>query len=502
MAKFHEVLRMEQVVTESKGTRILNHAKLNLFRGEIAGLIGVNYSGKTTLAGGFTGHFPYTRGSTLLEDQPVCVTSIEQARKLGIFCVRPQSSLIGGLSVAENIFLTPESGKGFLLRRKRANRRARDLLDAIGLPVSEEASVHSLTLFQRVKVEVCKAILNSAKVIVFDTVASALPQSSLPQFQALCGRLREQGMAILLVEARIQLLTALCDRLFILREGRTVGVLQRQDFDSDKIVSLMIGHAPGGAEPLPEPAGAPQEVLLELQGIRRPPALKDLSLSLYRHEVLGALNVDKLSGATLERLLSGLLQPQGGRILLEGRSIRLKGPHDALDHGIAILPEEDGMIDDLNLAENMLLAAMRTTSRPRPLLNRPELRYLENELLGEYLHSVANQVSGDDPLPDGWLFRKKVAFCRALATSPKLMVLTNPTQRIDFHSRQVIYEDILSLKRQQVAALVISSNVDELVSVCDRIAVVQNGLLHHTFTVQEGQKDAIRREYGSFLKTF
>gem|GEM_PF-1271992 len=498
MDRFNEILRMEQIVTDSKETRILDNAKLNLFEGEVAGLVGVNYSGKTTLTGAVTGLFPCTAGKIIYLENPIRITSIEQARKLGIYYIQPVSSLIAGLTVAENILLTPEKNKGILTRRKHTNQKARELLDALGVDISEEAAVETLSHYNRIVVEVCKALLNDARIIIMDNVVSALSQHSLGRFQKLLELLRARNTGILLVEARIKKLTPFCDRLFILREGRTVGVLKREEFDDGKIVSLMIGYALSDDEEAGAEAESPAtQKLLELRKVRYRDTLKNISFAIYRNEILGVLNVNKHSGKAIEQLLLGIAQPDGGSILIEGASVRLDGPHDALARGIAVVPEDDLLLPDFSLGDNIVLSAAKTTSRG-VLLNMSELRYLKDELISQYMGR--DELLNGELIPDGWLYQKKMSFCRALAASPKLMVLSNPTQRIDFLSRQVIFEDILSLKKQRITALVISTSVNELMDVCDRIVVVQNGQVLDTFVVCDEQLEKIRMKYGSYLK--
>lgn len=499
MHQFHEILRMEKIVTESMGTRILDNAKFNLFKGEIVGLVGVNYSGKTSLMGGITGHFPYTSGITLLDDASVKVTSIDQARSLGVYQIQTSSSLVNSLTVAENIFLMPEKRHSLFTNKKQTNLKARRLLDEMELNIPVDHDVVELSFYSRVSVEVSKAILNKAKIIVFDNVASAIPSALIERFQLLLYRLQQMGISVVLVEARVQLLTNLCERLFILRDGRTVGTLKRSEFDVDKIVSLMIGHVIRNVELLPEENDTSKEILLELNKIHFGNLLRGLTIAIHRHEVLGILSANKDSGLAVEQLLSGREEPDRGEIVLNGENVSIHGPHEALDLGITIVPEDDNILSDLSLSENVLLAALRTTGK-KLLLNQSELRYLNDELLGEYCNVGNISIHGDEPAPHGWLVRKKIAFCRALASSPNLMVLSNPTQRIDFYSRQEIYEDILSLKKQHVSVLLISSNIDELTSVCDRIAVVQNGRLASTFMVDESKKELICIRYGNYIR--
>lgn len=498
---FKEILRMERITTYLGGTRILDNAKLNLFEKEVIGIVGVNYSGKTTLAGGISGVFPYTSGQTFLNEKQVKITSMEEAREKGVFYIQPRFSLINDFTIAENIFLLKEKGGNFLIKRKELEERTTEYLKLMNLLLTQDRLIQELSYKNKIIVEICKALVNDAKIIIFDSIFGGLSEEAEELFCYILELLKSLHVSVMLIESRLKPLKPFCNRLFVIRSGRTVGILGKNEIEDNKVISLMIGNKVDDDEEIVSISEkSSNKVLLEVEKVYYKNVLKNLSFSIYKNEILGILNVNKNSGRAIEKILTGLDFFESGSIRMNGKELYFQSTEESLKHGITIVTEEDNIFEDLSLAENITISALKKNSNILGIMNTSELKFIKNELISEFLRKGSNDHWDDESLRKGWLTQKKIAFCRALAPGPKLMILMHPTQRIDIVSKQEIYEDIVYLKKQNISVLIISSDVNELVSICERIVVVKNGKALDDLQVNEGRKDKILKKYGKYLR--
>ncbi|MFW6015771.1 MAG: ATP-binding cassette domain-containing protein [bacterium] len=500
---YKEILRMEQIVTYIGDAKILNNAKLNLFDKEIIGIVGVNYSGKSNLVGGITGLFPYTSGRTFYYEKPVRIASMEEAQEKGIFYIQPKSALIDKFTITENVFLKKEKGEGFISNKNQLEGRTTELLKMFNLSISQDMLAEELSYRNKIVIEICKAIVRDAKVIVLDSVIGGISEESEDYLFNIFSILKALHISVIIVESRLKPLKAFCNRLFVLRQGRTVGILKKEEFDDNKIITLMTGHKINDKENEMNSDGIKdsnnKELLLSFENVFYNNILKNISFSIYKNEILGILNVNKNSGRAIEKILTGLDTVTKGSIIIDDKKVAFKNTEEALENGITIVPEKDNIFQELSLEENITLSSLKMNSNKLGVINKSELKYINDELITEFL-SKGSKFFWTNNIPEGWLMHKKISFCRALAPTPKLMILMNPTQKIDIVYKKEIYEDIFFLKENNISVLIISSDINELVSVCERLLVIKNGKVIDSISLNEEIKYNILNKYGKYLR--
>lgn len=498
----HEILRMENIITYAGGIRLVDHAKLNLFRGEIIGIVGLNYSGKTALLGGINGLLPYSRGITYFQENQVVITSVREANQKGIFYIDPKFNLIPGCTIAENMYLKDNESKSLFYHARECRQRAAAVLREMKLDISPQELVENLSYWDKILIAICKAVANQASIIIFDCILSAVAKSRGRRFGQLFQMLQDKNISIILVEPVLKTLRPYCDRLFVMRQGSTVGEFEAAEINEDKVIALMLGHPieAGAVSVQPSPTSSGQDEILAFSGVSYNDVLKDLNLHIYRYEITGVLNLNRYSSAAIEALLSGNARPDCGRIYLNGRPVRLKDTRAAVVQGIGVVGEIECLCDEMTLEENILISAVTKYRRRFGFLKKHDFKYIRDQVVAEYITGNNHSIAGEE-LPQGWLMRKKVAFCRALAAEPELMVLVNPTQYIDQVSRREFYRDIISLKKKKISVLLVSADIEEIIAVCDRMIVVQGGRATESLQIDEKNIADIIKRYGQYIKS-
>ena len=500
MIMIKELLRMEEISYSTDGKNILKGARLNLFQDEVIGIIGVNHSGKTSLVGGLAGMFYHGEGRVYLEEQPIQITSIEQARSKGIFYLQKKSSLITEFSIMEN-FLLAAQGTKVLRNKKEMERNCRDAIELLGVQADIYEQVGKLSFKNRILTEIAKAVAYDVKILIFDNVLNSLSVTALEEFVSIFEMLKSLHISIILVDTGIKYLKSYCNRLFVMRGGQTVAVLSEKEIEENLVVSLMLGHRlKEEKETPPQNIQVSSKVMLEFKKVSYGKILSQLNFEVHENERAGILNINKNSGRAIENLFMGKIQPDSGAITFCGSEVHYTSTEQAHQRGMVTVPEQDIIFPELSLEENIAFSALKKNSNSFAVMNQHELRYIVRELIETYIRGGKGVYISDRPVPDSRLMRKKIVFCRALATNPKLMVLINPTQNIDVISKNKIYEDITTLKKKGITSLVISSDVQELLTLCERIIVINKGKEEKSITVDEYTREKLLYTYGKYLK--
>lgn len=497
-----EILRMEHITTYREGVKILDHAKMNLFQNEVLGIAGLNYSGKSALLGGINGYLPYEEGTTYYYEEKVQIRTVAEAREKGIFYIRPKSNSIPGFTVAENMFLKEQGNHSIFCNNRRYRKECRAILEKMGVTLSPDAIVGELTDSERLLAEICYAVANKVKILILDGVLSAMPKNHSSTLFHIFDVLRNNDISIILAEPGFGLLKLYCDRLLILRKGSAAGELMADELEENKVVSYMIGHSVGASEPhIANERNTYNNAVLSFENVYAEQTLKGVSFDVYQNEITGILNFNKNSGAVIGGLLSGNQKPESGQIIWNGEKLVLQNTKDAIKKRIAVVEEQDNLCDTVSLQDNIIMSAIVRGGGRFGFVRQRSYKYMKDEVMNDYFGRRYDAIdTGGEALPEGWFWRKKAALCRALAAEPKLLVMVNPTQYIDMVSKKEIYEDMLSLKKKCISVLVVSADIEEIVYVCDRMIVVQNGRVAEDIEIDKENLKHIVDKYGEFLK--
>jgi ABC-type sugar transport system, ATPase component len=492
-----ELLRMEHITTYHNDDKVLDNAKFNLFYGEIVGIVGLNNAGKSTLMGGITGLFPCSFGRIFFEEELIYINSIKEARAKGIYYIQQNTSLIKDLTVIENIFLTKEKDNSIFINKKRFDENTRYILRLFGLDNLKNTLVIELDQFTMLYVEICKAIVNKAKILIFDEIINELNNNELNKISQLFEKLILEDISIVLIEQYIKDILPLCRRLFIMREGRTVGIINHEEFAINRIISLMIGNVISEIEEhyYQNQNFSETEIASSFEIIRYDQKIHKLSFNVKKNETLGILDLDNSYKDRVLDALAGENNILYTKLLINGKVFT-----NTKDSKISVLLDKNNFIPEWTIENNIILPALEAQSNFLGIMNKRELKYIFNELIEEFFLKENEIYIQNKLIPINILIEKKIAICRGLSVQPNLMVFVNPRKHLDIISQEVIFRDIASIKKKNIAILIFSSDIYELQKLCDRIIIIKNFNVIDIIDVNNITQGLIFKKYGKYLK--
>lgn len=470
------VLALSGIRKSFLGVRALHDAGLRLFAGEVHALMGQNGAGKSTLIKVLTGVHEADAGCIRLEGREIRARSPLEAQRLGISTVYQEVNLCPNLSVAENIFAGRYPRKALRIDWARMNREAEALLARLNLQIDVARLLASYPVAVQQMVAIARALSVDAKVLVLDEPTSSLDEDEVGRLFDVLRRLRSEGLAILFVTHFLDQVYALSDRITVLRNGELVGEWAARDLPAPALIAAMVGRelAERRAATAPPEDSAAGEPLLELRGVGRKGMLQPTDLSVRAGEVLGLAGLLGSGRTELAQLVFGLKQADSGELRLQGRAEPVTCPSDAVRLGMGLLPEDrksDGIVPELSVRENIVLALQARRGVWQRLGGDEQVR-----LATQFVKTLGIKTADIDT-PIGLLSggnQQKALLARWLATQPRLLILDEPTRGIDVAAKQEIMDEILRLAQEGMAVLFISSEIDEVVRVSHRIAVLRD----------------------------
>ncbi|WP_349358795.1 ABC transporter ATP-binding protein [Stappia sp.] len=472
-------------ITKRFGALTANDAvDLDLRAGEIVALLGENGAGKTTLMNILFGHYVADAGRVWVADaqgrlQPLEPGSPHAALDSGIGMVHQHFTLAENLTAFENIVL----GTGALVAPRIGSRSARarlaDLMARSGLGVDLDVRVSRLSVGEKQRVEILKALYRDARVLVLDEPTAVLtPQESETLFETLKA-LAGQGLAIVFISHKLAEVLAASDRIAVLRQGAKVADRPTAEWDRQSLAETMVGHAVTTSRRTPQAAGAP---LLALEGVSRGDgrdAVTDLTVELKAGEILGIAGVSGNGQAMLARLLSGLEEPDTGRIRLSGRELHAHSAADMVRAGVARIPEDrhrDGIVGAMSVAENLVIEELRSARYQRfGFLKFGAIAARAREAIAGYDircpggDAVARLLSGGNI--------QKIVLARTLDAEPTVVLAAQPSRGLDIGATEDVHRRLLEARGRGAGVILISEDLDELFALSDRIAVMHRGRL-------------------------
>lgn len=460
---------------------VLVGVDLELMPGEVHALVGANGAGKSTLARILSGLTPLDEGAMLLDGRPFAPRSKAEAEQAGVGMVMQELNLVRTLSVAENLFF------GHLPRRlgfvdyPTLHARAKEALAAVGLEGPDPAtSAGRLGVGQQQLVEIAAALARKNRVLILDEPTAALTD---PEIEVLFGhirRLKGEGVGVIYVSHRMDEIGRIADRTTVLRDGRVVETAPTADLPLDRIVQLMVGRE--AVEGLDAGERTPGSVALRVEGLCRGDAVRDVSFEVREGETLGVAGLVGSGRTELLRALYGADPPDAGRVLVKGKPVTIRRPRDAVRAGIGMVPEDrkaHGLLLSQPVRVNATLARLRSVTRPRgwiaPEREREAAEGLSRQVAVQRatVEQPIRELSGGN--------QQKVVLARWLLRDPAVFLFDEPTRGIDVAAKGTVYRLLGDLVVRGKAIVMVSSELRELMAVCDRIAVMSAGRLVATF---------------------
>lgn len=457
---------------------------------EIHALVGENGAGKSTLVKLLTGVLRVQEGCIELDGVPLRLTGPQQAQRLGVAVVHQSYHLFPELTVAENI-LGVGARVDLLVRRRRTRDRAREVLRRCGTVIDPGRLAGELDAAERKFVEIARALASDVRFLILDEPTAALDRRQTELLISLLRRLRAAGAGLLLVTHRLDEVLQAADRCTVLRNGEQVGVLTRdQDMTADEVVLRILGrkHVPGEYGRGPR---GPE--LLRVSGLRLRPGAPPMDVDVRGGQVVGVIGLVGSGAATLLRRLSGVVSDPAARILVDGVGRRIRSVRDALAAGIAYIPEDrrtGGIFADMSVATNLSIAALDQVSRWGLVRRRARVA------LAERYRSVLDVRCRSLAQPLGTLSggnQQKVMIGRWLASGARILVMEEPTQGVDIGARREIHRLLRAHAQSGGAVLFLSSDLDELADLADRIVVIRHGEV--VDIVDNGGQERVSSDY-------
>ena len=471
------LLQLTDVTKSFGAVRALHRVCFDLQPGEVHALLGENGAGKSTLIKVITGAHQPDSGTVEVAGQRLAQLTPSTAHRLGIACVYQQPALFPDLTVAENIGLRLEPNSAARLVRTAARQeRARQLLDSMGADIPPDLEVRHLSMPEQQLVEIACALGSGARVIIMDEPTSSLTQKEQHLLFKIVRGLRESGAGVIYISHRLDEIFTLADRVTVLRDGESVGTNRISEINETQLIRMMVGREVSRLYP---PAGNPPgETVLTLQRLGCSfSGVHDVTLEVRAGEIIGLAGLIGAGRTELARMIFGITPADAGEILLNGERAVIDRPRTAVEHGIAYVPEDrrrHGVVLEMSIAQNITMAVHRRLFRGGWLRLGAEERLAE-----EFIRDLGVRTTGPDA--PGYSLsggnQQKVALARWLATRPRVLLLDEPTQGVDVGAKSEIHRLIRRLAAEGLAVVMISSDLPEVLGMCDRIAVMRGGTL-------------------------
>ncbi len=473
------------------GVRALSAVSFDVRAGEVHALLGENGAGKSTLIKIVSGVYQPDLGSILVNGAQVHFSTPDDARRAGVATIYQELLLFPELSVAENIFLghAPLAGAGRIdWRAMRAE--AERLLDSLEIDdLSADQIVGALTVGNRQRVEILRALSHDARILIMDEPTAALTESDVTRLFDVVRRLKRRGVGIVYISHRLDEIFAIADRVTVLRDGAYVGSRDVVDTNVAELVQMMVGRRLESLFPkTAAPIGAP---VLEARDLVRRPLTKGVSLTVRSGEILGLAGLVGSGRSELAQTLFGMTPSESGDVRLNGESVRVDSPETARAKGIAYVPEDrgtQGLVRGMSVLHNFSLAALGSLSRGG-FIDRAAERRMALEGVARFsvktssVDEIAGRLSGGN--------QQKIVLGKWLANNPKLLILDEPTRGIDVGAKAEIHRLMSQLAAEGVAILMISSELPEVLGMSDRVLVMREGRLVAEFDRADATSEAV-----------
>ncbi len=497
------IYEIKDLTKRFPGVVALDSVSFSLREGEVHALVGENGAGKSTLMNVMSGAYIPEEGALLFDEKPVKFKSPRDAQDIGIGMIHQELSLSLNLPVWENIFqgrlLKDKLG---IIRVKEMIQKSIETLSRLGIANIDPCElVRELSVSQMQLVEICKAILLNAKVLIMDEPTSSLTQKEVKILMEIIRGLREKGIAIVYISHKLEEIMEIADRITVFRDGRHIETLPKEEVTIEKMVSLMVGREFDknvSREFLDDYDS--REKVLEVKNLNYSHMIKDANISLYKGEILGLAGLVGARRSELLESIFGFRRIASGEIYVEGKKRRIRRVKDAIELGIGLVPEgrkTQGLFLKLDVEQNMTIVKLKELKNALKLLVKKE----EDAIAGEYVGKLAIKTPSLDQLIENLSGgnQQKTIIARWLMNSPRILFLDEPTQGIDVGAKSEIYRIINELSAAGVSIILVSSEMTELLALCDRIVVMCEGKITASLLNKEADQETIMTYATQFM---
>lgn len=474
------ILSMKDISKTFTGVKALSHVDFNLRKGEIHALMGENGAGKSTLIKVLTGVHDFESGEIHMDGKEKAIInhSPQEAQEIGISTVYQEVNLCPNLTVAENLFIGREPRKGGLIDWKKMNQNSEVLLKDLDIDVAPTQMLDECSLAIQQMIAIARSVDMKCKVLILDEPTSSLDEEEVEKLFDLMKRLRSEGVGIIFVTHFLEQVYAVCDRITVLRNGELVGEYETEKLPRVMLVAKMMGK---DFDDLKDIKSERKQVsgetvpVIEAEGVSHLGTIKPFDITINKGEVVGLVGLLGSGRSELARAIYGADKADGGKLKVKGIEVKINTPLDAMKQGMAYLPEDrkrDGIIADLSVRENIILALQAKRGMLKPM-SRKEMEDAADKYIELLQIKTANRETPIKSLSGG--NQQKVILGRWLLTNPEYLILDEPTRGIDIGTKTEIQKLVLKLADEGMAVTFISSEIEEMLRTCSRMAVLRDG---------------------------
>lgn len=498
------VLEVNNITKVFPGVVANDNVSLNVKKGEIMGLIGENGAGKSTILKIINGIYPagsYS-GEIKINGEVVAPKSPTDAVKLGIGFVAQEVSVFKFQSVPENIFMSDLTlGKGgFWVSKSALRKKAQELIDDLQLDIDINMDTRRMSIGQQQMLMICKALSSDPKVLILDEPTTSLSEQDVHNLFRVVRRLRDKGTAVIFVTHKMAEIMELTDRVTVLRDGKRITEFSREEYDQDKIIAAMIGREVTNLYPerhveIGEEVLRAEHVTVDHPYLKGRNLVEDINFTVHAGEVLGFAG---LVGAGRSEVLTSIYGfrklKSGSKVFLNGKQVHIKNPTDAMAKGISLVTEDRkkyGLLFGWNIMKNISITNLKAISSVGPLLSekkeaaRAEVHFKNMRIKAPKMRVLVDTLSGGN--------QQKVVIARSFNTDPKVLILDEPTKGIDVGSKNEIYQLINEFAAQGLAVIMVSSELPELLNMCDRFIVMAEGKVAGELSKEEANETSVMK---------
>jgi len=484
------ILRMTNISKSFAGVHALRGVQLDLRPGEVHALLGENGAGKSTLVKVITGvHQPDT-GEIYLNDQRIHLNDPREATTLGISAIYQELSMFPDLDIAENIFVGRRpTRKGGLIDWRKMRRESEALLSSLGVHLNLKTKARNLSIAQQQMVEIARALSVNARILIMDEPTSALTLNEVAELFQIVRRLREKGTAIVFISHRLEELFEIADRVTVLRDGAYVDTRSMDGVTQDDLIRMMVGRTVTDLFPKQDVEAG--EVVLRVKNLTRRGAFEDVSFELHKGEILGMAGLIGAGRTEVSQTLFGVTPAHAGTIEIEGQPLRITSPRQAMDYGLALVPEDrqhHGLVPPMDITDNVTLPNLTSFTRAG-WLNKKEAQAAafqaatQLQVKATTVWQKVRELSGGN--------QQKIVLAKWLSTHPRILILDEPTRGIDVGTKAEVHRLMSALAAEGIAILMISSELPEVLGMSDRILVMHEGKVTGLFDRSEATQEKI-----------
>lgn len=490
------MIELRNVCKVFPGVKALDNVSFDVERGAIHALLGENGAGKSTLIKIISGVYSIDSGDILYDGKPLNSDSPSKSIELGISTVHQELKMVDMLSVAENIFMghpiMKGSALGKLINKKEMCEQAQALIDSMGVSINVNDTLGDLSVAKKQIVEICKALNRNAKLIIMDEPSATLTETEIEIMFKVIRKLKEDKLTVIYISHRLEEIFELADRLTVLRDGKNIITDDVSKFDRDKLISYMVGREITSI--YPEKSVAKSELLLQVKGLSTKDVLSDINFSLYRGEILGITGLVGSGRSEVLRSVFGADKFDNGEVIVNGEPIKKHSRHtilDAIKCGIGLVPEErkvEGIVPEFTISQNVTLVGINKIIKQTFLNNKLEAEATDAHIKMLHIatpdrHALIKNLSGGN--------QQKVVLAKWLFVDSDILVFDEPTRGIDVGAKQEIYKILVDLAHQGKAILIVSSEMPEIMGICNRILVMHDGRITGEFSGDDVTQEEI-----------